>query len=102
MNDKRERAMNKPATFKLHDIEKGGVIRNRQTTRRRIEKQKCYTLRPGYHYTPTSTNNVSKTWALSQTTGDKHHFHADTTITTQNSERKECSLFYNGNITLNF
>ena len=88
------------------------VIKNRQSresgnigyTRRRKTKQKCYKIRAGHHYAQTNTNNVNKTWALLQTTGDEHHFRADIVkpITTQNSERRECSFFYNENMTLNF
>ena len=42
-----------------------------QETRRWQTKQKHNTICIGHHYVQTNTNNVDKTSALQQTTGDK-------------------------------
>ena len=44
---------------------------NRGHTRRRKITQIHNTICVGHHYVQANTNNVSKTWALLQTTGDK-------------------------------
>ena len=44
---------------------------NIEYTRRRQTKQKHNTIYVGHHYAQTNTNNINKTWALLQRTGDK-------------------------------